>query len=173
MEKIYMSVANSLVDTTTPQQIAALVSQISALTSSVSANATQINSLVEVTAQAITTLSIPDTGGYPFVSQDVEILYDDAVIPGNYAFKISGVLASATGANNTAVLELENTAAGATYALEIAGALKDTTVSYTGFFTYATGGPFPKISVKYIVGDTTNWGWASLSIVFFRLQTAP
>ena len=171
-----MSVANSLISVSVDSQaalIATLNSQVASLTSSVSANATQINSLVAVTAQAINKVTIGDTSGYPFTNQQVVDLYDDAVVPGNYAFKFSGAFSSSAGANNTAVLELANTSAGATYSLQIAGALNETTVSYTGFFTYANGGPNPKISIKYITGDTTNWGYANVSLVFYRLLTAP
>ena len=177
-----MSVANSLISVSVDSQaalIATLTSQVAALTTSVganttavSANATQISSLVAVTAQAVTNASIADTG-YIYANQEVVDIFDDPVVPGNYAFRISGVFASATGANNTAVLELANTAAGATYNLEFAGALKDTSVSYTGFFTFANGGPNPKISIKYITGDSTNWGWTNVSLVFYRLSTAP
>jgi hypothetical protein len=171
-----MSVANSLISLSVDSQaakIADLTAQVDTLTSSVSANATQISLLVAATAQAVTTNSIPNSVGYPYANEETQVLYDDALVPGNYAFRISGAFSSPTGSNNTATLELENTAAGATYLLQISGALNVTTVSYTGFLTYANAGPNPKISIKYNTGDASDWGWASLSIVFYRLSTAP
>jgi len=172
-----MSVANSLIDVdaaaNNAAKIVTLTDQIAALTASVSANADQISSLVAGTAQAVTQVPIDDTVGFPFVNEETQVLYDDAVVPGNYAFKISGTFQSSTGSTNTAVLLLENTSAGASYNVQFSEALKVNTLSYTGFLTYANGGSFPKISIKYNTGDASNWGWANVSLVFYRLSTAP
>ena len=179
-----MSVANSLIDTSTTAEIAVLQAQVTALstslttlTTSVGTNASGVASnLASVTAlafanqQEFIVKDLPPTGQV-FNSGDVETLFEDPPevgISGKYVFKITGVVQSDSQPIR-GILYFENTAAGAyDYTVESTGS-NELSFAYTGFLEYVVGQPFPKISMTGIMASGL-WGYANMSLTFYRVQ---
>lgn len=182
-----MSVANSLIlldNESQAAQIDALTAQVAALSASVSANSAQVaTNLSNITAlafadqQAFVVKSIPNSG-VVYNDDVIEVLFEDPPevgISGNYVFKLTGLLETGSAETiSSAQIEILNTEAGVAYDFPLAGTgATELTFSYTGFVQYITGGALPKLSIVAIITNSGQWGYAQVSLTYYRVQQLP
>jgi hypothetical protein len=162
------------------EQIAALTAQVASLTASVSANSSQIAtnissiaSLAFADSQAFVVKSVPDSG-IVFASTSQEILYEDPPevgISGRYVFKITGEIETGSAeVVSTAQLIIDNTIAGPSISVPLGRGQTNEPFSYTGFIDYVVGNPFPSVTLAVIITNAAQWGFASVSLTFYRVQ---